>query len=173
VGGTRVTTPSGQGWQVRRLWAPRLHAFGMTGRLRRGARASRQAAGETAGEADPGFAVDVLEGGGIAIAIAAAFVVLAIVAPLIGVVVDLILAILLTALGVAGRLLFRRPWVVEAASDTGDRHRWQVVGWRASRELLARWRASRELLADVANALAHGHVLPATGVVGGVASAAP
>jgi hypothetical protein len=99
--------------------------------------------------------MDVLEGGAIAIAIAAAFVVLAIVAPLIGVVVDLVLVILLTALGVAGRLLFRRPWAVEAASDTGERHRWQVVGWRASSELVA----------DVVNALAHGHVLPAAGVV--------
>jgi hypothetical protein len=92
--------------------------------------ASRQAAGETAGDA-PGFAMDILfEGGAIAFALAAVFVVLAIVAPLIGVVVDLVLAILLTALGVAGRLLLRRPWSVEAVSDTGERHRWQVVGWR-------------------------------------------
>jgi hypothetical protein len=127
-----------------------MHAFGLPGRLRRSARASRQAAGETAGDA-PGFAMDTLfEGGAIAFALAAVFVVLAIVAPLIGVVVDLVLAILLTALGVAGRLLFRRPWSVEAVSDTGERHRWQVVGWRARGELVA----------DVVNALAHGHVLP-------------
>ena len=52
----------------------------------------------------PGFAMDVLEGGAIAFALAVVFVVLAIVAPLIGVVVDLILAILLTTLGLAGRL---------------------------------------------------------------------
>ncbi|MGH3838172.1 MAG: hypothetical protein ACRDSF_21130 [Pseudonocardiaceae bacterium] len=107
--------------------------------------------------------MDVLDGGAIAIALVAAFVVLAIVAPLIGVVVDLILAILLTALGVAGRLLFRRPWTVEAVSDTGERHRWQVVGSRASRDLVA----------DVANALAHGHVLPTTGVISNATSAAP
>ena len=106
--------------------------------------------------------MDVLEGGAIAIALAAAFVVLAIVAPLIGVVADLILAVLLTALGVAGRLLFRRPWNVEAVSDTGERYRWQVVGWRASGELVT----------DVVNALAHGHV-PAAGVVDDATSAAP
>jgi hypothetical protein len=146
-----------------RLWAPRLRAFGLTGRLGRGARASRQAASETAGDADPGFAMDLLEGGAIAIALAAVFVVLAIVAPLIGVVADLILAILLTALGVAGRLLLRRPSSVEAVSDAGERHHWQVVGWRASGELVA----------DVVNALAHGHVLPATGVVDDATSAAP
>jgi hypothetical protein len=140
---------------VRRLWAPRLHVFGLTGRLRRGARASRQAASETAGEADPSFAMDILEGAAIALAIGTAFVVLEIVAPLIGVVADLILALLLTAVGVAGRLLFRRPWSVEAVSDAGERHRWQVVGWRASGELVA----------EVVNALAHGHVPPATGAV--------
>ena len=106
--------------------------------------------------------MDILEGGAIAIALGAAFVVLAIVTPLIGVVADLILAILLTALGVAGRLLFRRPWSVEAVSDTGEWHRWQVVVWRASGELVA----------DVVNALAHGHVLPAAGAVDDAANAA-
>ena len=50
------------------------------------------------------------------------------------------------------RLLLRRPWLVEAASDARERRRWRVVGWPASHELLA----------NVANALAHGHVLPAT-----------
>ena len=100
--------------------------------------------------------MDILfEGGAIAFALAAVLVVLAIVAPLIGVVVDLVLAILLTALGAAGRLLFRRPWSVEAVSDKGERHRWEVVGWRASGELVA----------DVVNALAHGHVLPAASAV--------
>jgi hypothetical protein len=48
-------------------------------------------------------------------------------------------------------------------SDAGERHRWQVVGWRASRDLLA----------DVANALAHGHELPATDVAGTPTVAAP
>jgi hypothetical protein len=112
---------------VRRLSAPRQHAFGLTGRLRRGARASRQAAGETAGDA-PGFAMDILfEGGAIAFALAAVFVVLAIVAPLIGVVVDLVLAIMLTTPGVAGRLLFRRPWSVEAVSPYAV-NKWSECG---------------------------------------------
>ena len=70
--------------------------------------------------------------------------------PLAIVVVELVLAVLLTALGVTGRLLFRRPWIVQAASDTGERHRWRVVGWRASRVLVA----------DVAKAVAHGNPLP-------------
>jgi hypothetical protein len=52
---------------------------------------------------------------------------------------------------VARARLFRRPWVVEAASDTRERQRCQVVGWRASRELLA----------NVADAFANGHVLSA------------
>ena len=48
-------------------------------------------------------------------------------------------------------------------SDTSERHRWQVVGWRASGELVA----------DVADALAHGHLLPATGVVDDATNAHP
>ena len=70
--------------------------------------------------------------------------------PFVVVVGELVIAILLALLGIGGRMLFRRPWTVEAVSEAGDRHRWRVVGLRASREHAA----------DVANALAHGNPVP-------------
>lgn len=83
-------------------------------------------------------------------------------------------------LGVAARVLFRRPWVVEARSaeplppETTDawssdapvpavrRHTWRVVGWRASGEQVE----------AVAKALAHGHPVPPGATTGAVRSEA-
>jgi hypothetical protein len=95
--------------------------------------------------------IDVLDSAAVVVLVIAGVALLVFVAiPLVLVVVDLAIALVLTALGIAARLLFRRPWTVEAVSGAGDRHRWRVVGWRASREQAA----------DVVNALAHGNVLP-------------
>jgi hypothetical protein len=122
----------------------------MRERIRRGGRASRRTAGEVADVDGGGFAVDVLEGGALAVAIVAALVVLTVLLPFVVILGELVIAILLALLGIAARLLFRRPWTVEAMSEAGERHRWRVVGLRASREHAA----------DVANALAHGNPLP-------------
>jgi hypothetical protein len=95
--------------------------------------------------------IEVLDSAAVVVVIIAGVAFLVFVAiPLVLVVVDLALAMVLTALGIAARLLFRRPWTVEAVSGAGDRHRWRVVGLRASREHAA----------DVVNALAHGNPLP-------------
>jgi hypothetical protein len=122
----------------------------MRERIRRGGRASRRTAGEFADVDGGGFAGDVSEGGVLAVAIVAALIVLTVLLPFVVILGELVIAILLALLGIAARLLFRRPWTVEALSATGDRHRWRVVGLRASREHAA----------DVANALAHGNPLP-------------
>jgi hypothetical protein len=42
---------------------------------------------------------------------------------------------------VVGRVLFRRPWTVDAVDPVGARHTWSVVGWRASG-------TARQLVAD-------------------------
>jgi hypothetical protein len=64
--------------------------------------------------------------------------------------VDLALLVLLTVLGIAARVVPRRPWVVEADASDGRQVLWRVVGWRDSGEL-----------ADAAaDALAHGISLP-------------
>jgi hypothetical protein len=77
--------------------------------------------------------------------------------PFVVVVGELVVAILLALLGIAGRMLFRRAWIVEAVSEAGDRHRWRVVGWLRSCEFVA----------DVANALAHGNGVPSGDPAGG------
>jgi hypothetical protein len=124
------------------------------------------------GEAsDPGCAVDALEDVFIVVAIVAVLVVLALVGlPLVLAIVDLVVLIVLTVLGIGARIVFRRPWVVEAwslvpvpvdgrdgaawPSDSATRelrrHTWRIVGWRASGEMVD----------AVANALAHGNPLP-------------
>ncbi len=48
--------------------------------------------------------------------------------------VDLLILAVVALLGVVGKVVFRRPWVVEAVTDRGKRHEWRVVGWRRSGE---------------------------------------
>jgi hypothetical protein len=52
--------------------------------------------------------------------------------PLLLTLVDLVVVLLLTLLGFVAKIVFRRPWTLEARSDDGTVYRWKVVGWRAS-----------------------------------------
>jgi hypothetical protein len=71
--------------------------------------------------------------------LAVLLVVLFFVVPLIVAALDVLIVLLLGTLGVVGRLLFRRPWVVEARPAVGGHAvGWRVVGWRASGEQLDR-----------------------------------
>jgi phosphotransferase system glucose/maltose/N-acetylglucosamine-specific IIC component len=45
---------------------------------------------------------------------------------------ELVFVVLLAVAGIVGRVLFRRPWTVDAVSPTGEHHVWFVVGWKAS-----------------------------------------
>lgn len=69
---------------------------------------------------------------------AAALLFVVVLIPLAVALVDVVILLLLALLGVAARVLFRRPWVVEATTVPLDPAcgslRWQVVGWRASAE---------------------------------------
>jgi hypothetical protein len=47
---------------------------------------------------------------------------------------ELLLIVLLAVAGVLGRVLFRRPWTVDALGPDGQHHEWRVVGWHASGE---------------------------------------
>jgi len=74
---------------------------------------------------------------GIAIALLLVVIVLVallVVLPLLFVLVDLVILAVLAVLGLVGKVVFRRPWVVEAVTDRGKRHEWRVVGWRRSGE---------------------------------------
>lgn len=69
---------------------------------------------------------------------------------LVAVVLDVVLVALLVVGGVVTRVLFRRPWTLEAVADSGERLTRQVVGWAASNCLRH----------EIADALRHGQ-LPA------------
>ncbi|HPB45406.1 MAG: hypothetical protein M9952_08900 [Microthrixaceae bacterium] len=77
-------------------------------------------------------------GEGIAIAllvIAAALLFIFLGIPLLIALGELALLLVLFVIGVVTKVVFRRPWTVEAIDHTGERHAWRVVGWRASGEV--------------------------------------
>jgi hypothetical protein len=76
--------------------------------------------------------------------IVAILVLMFVVIPFLVALVDLLVLALLALAGFAGRILFRRPWCVEAVSDRGATYRWSVVGWRESTRSMAE---ARQLLA--------------------------
>ncbi len=124
--------PSGRTWKIRRRWVHRRVSW-------RGPKGDR--------------ALDVLDGadlagegaelpvvGVIMFAIAAlliAVLAVAFVIPALIFVVELALVLVAVGLGVLGRVLFRRPWTVEARVDgTSQGGEWKVTGWRASGDLV-------------------------------------
>lgn len=64
----------------------------------------------------------------VVVAVLAIFVVI----PVIVAVLDLLIVLAVAGLGCVGRVLLRRPWVIEA-TDGHRRYRWRTVGWRASK----------------------------------------
>lgn len=81
-----------------------------------------------AGLEDPSGCLAVLLGS--ALLLALTFAVL----PALALAFDIALILLVAAAGVVARVLFRRPWVVEAHEEgrVGERREWLVIGWRAS-----------------------------------------
>lgn len=86
-------------------------------------------------------------------AVLAVLVVLFVVVFALPLLIEVVVLVAVTVLGIAGKVLLRRPWTVAAESDDGTRVTWRVVGWRASREHVD----------TVADALEHGYVLPRGG----------
>jgi hypothetical protein len=124
-----VHAPNGTTWTVRRHWIPRLGTDTLWRRFRKKAKVSR----DVASSVPDGCGADVGEGIVAAIAVVIILVVLVlIVLPLIVAIIDLVFVLLLAALGIVGRILFRRPWKIEATASDGARQFWHVVGLRAS-----------------------------------------
>jgi hypothetical protein len=118
-----IAAPDGRRWRVRRRWLsmdmPRW-------------RGSREDPG---GWDVPGGEL-VTEGPFAAIAIAVLAVVFialffVLIVPAVVFLVELLVVLLVAGLAIAGRIVLRRPWLVEARSDA-ERESWPVVGWRAS-----------------------------------------
>jgi membrane protein implicated in regulation of membrane protease activity len=141
----RVTAVDGRTWTVRRRWAPRHESFAR-GWLDRRDRKRAERDG-------PSHWWDVLDlpgdVDGLVILLVAIPVI--IVLALFGVLfllalVDLALLLLLFTGGVVARIVFRRPWTVEARADDGEVRERQVVGWRRAGE------AVDDLAAEVSRA---------------------
>ena len=123
---------SGPGWTVRRRWMPRLGRQGLGQRFWARARRTFRRVGDNAGLPD-GCGLDIGEGIVAAIVglLVVAFVIF-VVLPLLVAVVDLAILLLLAVVAIPIRVLFRRPWLVDAHHLDGRGYRWRVVGWRAS-----------------------------------------
>jgi hypothetical protein len=131
-----LSSPDGERWQVRRRWldhpVPRLR------------RALGDRSGDLAAEggAELLFA-DTNVAGGIALAVALAVVVF-VVLPLIGLALEVIVLVAIASFGLIGRLVFRRPWIVEAVNlDHPQRSQeFGVVGWGESSRAVAQLSAA-------------------------------
>ncbi len=134
-----VTDPDGRRWIVRRRWVPRLPGETLWGRFRRRfvRRATRirdwDGAGDLAGSfADGGDGIaGCLIGIGIVVGV---LLLLVVVIPFLLAFVEVLVLVLLALLAVGARILFRRPWTVEAVADDGELLTWRIVGLRASGE---------------------------------------
>jgi hypothetical protein len=137
-----VTGPDGRAWNVRRLLLPRRPRW--KGR-RSGEPGEKRSKSARAGDWWQTFDSisslgDLGELGGVGAAIAAiALVALLFVFawfvlfPALFLLLDLIIILLIAAGGVAVRVLFRRPWKIEARTEgPHESHHWGVVGLRAS-----------------------------------------
>jgi hypothetical protein len=126
----RVTDPHGDEWEVRRKWVHR--------RLRwRG----KRGAGDLMDGADlAGLGGDLPVVGVVLTAIALLLFAIAAVlfiVPALIFIVELLVIVAIVGLGVMGRVLFGRPWTVEARrSDDTEAIEWKVSGWRASQDLV-------------------------------------
>jgi hypothetical protein len=161
VGGREVQDPGGRRWLVTRRWTRpvgetpgrrfRRRAGSSFGRLGDVADVGRLGAmfGDLAEIPVVGIVFVVLAL--VFLAVFAVLLVALVIVPLLFAVVELTVLLLLAGLAVGGRFVLRHPWTVVAEADDGTRHRWPIVGWRASR-------ARRDEVADL---LAAGIVPPA------------
>lgn len=138
----RVDTAGGT-WHVRRRWAPRhLGADTIVGRFRNRIRSVRKRTTDAGDIPDPGCAPDV--GEAIVVFLVAIVVVLFLIffgIPFLIALGELLIVVVLAVAGLVGRVLFRRPWTVDAVSPDGEHTMWSVVGWGASA-------AARQFIAD-------------------------
>ncbi|MEV2240383.1 hypothetical protein [Micromonospora sp. NPDC049891] len=146
-----VSAPDGIRWTVRVVWEPRWRAlarrFGgwrrkrdrdrgigdvVDGTLQVGDAATP---GSNRGGAGGGF--DLEDVVFVLVVVFFAVIITAVVfwwvlLPLLLVVIDLVVVLVLLVSAVLGRVLFRRPWTVQATAAHGERIVAQVVGWRAA-----------------------------------------
>lgn len=158
MGPTKVVTPDGTAWTVRRCWLPRR-------RVRwRGTTPHRKSDGahrpDTHGHLDYLDIFDLIEFfDGPFAAIGAVLAVIAVVVlawlfllPLLLALLDAVILIVLALVGIVGRVLLHRPWEIEV-SGPDQILAWRVVGWRRSgqaiEQVTTRLRSGRSVPTDV------------------------
>lgn len=128
---TRAVDPQGNEWVIRRKWVNR--------RLRwRGRRRTidlLDGADLASSGADlPIVGVALAVVGSLLLAIAAVLFIV----PALIFLAELLIIVLIVGIGVVGRVLFGRPWTVEAKQGlTAEAYEWKVTGWRASGDLVS------------------------------------
>jgi len=156
-------------WTVRRRWLPRYEGRGLRERLhqRKARAAARRAAEEgnaTGADKKQGprwydaldlpFVDDSLVAAIVSIlAIVAVFALVVWGVPVLLAAVDLVFVVIVAVAGVVGRVLFRRPWTIEARAADGRQQEVRVVGWRKGGAVID----------DLAAEIRHGRA-PAAGV---------
>ncbi|GIF62994.1 hypothetical protein Ais01nite_10290 [Asanoa ishikariensis] len=146
--------PDDTRWTVRVVWEPRWRAlarrFGGWRRKRKNNRdgssgdvvdgALRIGDAATSGSGGSGGGSDGFDLGDAIIVIVLVFFALIAAAalfwwvllPLLLIAIDLMIVLVLLVVTLVGRVLFRRPWTVEATAVNGERTIAEVVGWRAA-----------------------------------------
>lgn len=132
--GSRVArTPAGVEWRVGRRWVGR--GLPHWRKVRFGKRRAGEAAEAVLMLPDVGDFDDI----GVAVLVVVAFAVIAIVmVPLLLFGIELIVLGLVVAVGIVGRTLLGRPWVVRAVPVGGEARvlAWRVCGWRRSARVI-------------------------------------
>ena len=133
--GTEVQAPDGRRWVVRRRWAPRMSEGAFAGRFRRRRRNGADSRWWDIVDFPDVFGDSPLVGLAIFVGLIV-FVVLMlfVIGPLALALLDLVIWLVLLIAGVIGRVLFRRPWAVEAVADDGATIELTAVGLSASRQ---------------------------------------
>jgi hypothetical protein len=128
--GKSVTAPDGNVWMVRRRWLDRSLPD-----LKRRFQAGRDEDLEDQVLGNLPF-FDWLEGWPVIVLTVAFVLIVFVLLPLLGVALELIALIFVLGSGLVGRLVFGRPWTVEARSRGGDERvvAFQVKGWRRAGE---------------------------------------
>jgi hypothetical protein len=156
-------TPAGETWRVRVVWQPRWAAlfrrFGAWRRKRKG-----EGTSGSSGDSPDVSGCANFDGElgaiifGIMLLLIGVVVFWFLVLPLLLLAVDIIVVMVLLLLAIPARVLFRRPWTVEAAYDDGQVEKVfsaDVVGWRRALE-------TRD---DIAAKLTQGFPAPVVGTL--------
>ncbi len=117
-----VTAPDGRTWTLGRRWLPKRRRLG---------RFKSRDVGDLSPGLDIGDDIIGLIVGAI-VTIVVLFVLALVLFNVVAIAIELLLLVILLLGGIIGRVVFRRPWTVFAASDS-EVHYTPVVGWRASR----------------------------------------